>query len=471
MRTQFFKIFLWFWLAITLGSIANFFLAVTSHHSIRATYRRNLAEEHRQTLEQVLAIYAEKMAMSPRSGHGRADLPMPQSAEIRTCLFSSDGQSLLEGGPISRPLQEAATRAALSRAAETVRMDGYLAMAKPVVGTSGGRYVAAVGMPVISRWAEPDWLLISRLHGLYQVVFLLIGGFVCYILAWRLTTPIRRLRAAAQRLACGDLSARVGMSSQKPGDEVADLGHDLDRMAERIETLVEAQKRLLGDISHELRSPLARINVALGLVRRNGAASGERYLDRIEAETERLNELIGQLLTLTVLESGSEQLHRETVDLADLVGEVVDDAGFEAEEHNRQVRIVACEALQIWGNREMLRRVVENVVRNAIRYTGEGTAVEIALNAVHHDGAPYAVLYVRDHGPGVPEKALTEIFRPFYRVADARDRQSGGTGIGLAIVERALHMHNGTVAARNAPDGGLVVEIRLPMQNPGEGVL
>ncbi|MDR3579245.1 MAG: ATP-binding protein [Oryzomonas sp.] len=467
MRTQFVKIFLWFWLAITLASIANFILAITSHSSIRATYRRNLAEEHRQTLEQMLAIFSGNIPMPPKRCHDRACRNKSPATEIRICLFSSDGGKLLDGGPVSRTMQEAATRAAQSRTAETVNREGYLAMAKPVVGSSGGSYVAAVGMPVISRWAEPDWLLLTRIHSLYQVVSLLIGGVVCYILAWRLTAPIRRLRTAAQRLACGDLSARVGMSPQKPGDEVADLGHDLDRMAERIETLVESQKRLLRDISHELRSPLARINVALGLVRRNGSPSGERYLDRIEAETERLNELIGQLLTLTVLESGSEQLQRETVDLENLVREVVDDAGFEAEEHNRRVLIIACEALQISGNREMLRRVVENVVRNAVRYTDEGTAVEIVLHAVQHDGGPCAVLTVRDHGPGVPEAALTNIFRPFYRVADARDRQSGGTGIGLAIVERALHMHNGTVTARNALEGGLIVEIRLPIHEEG----
>lgn len=467
MRTQFVKIFLWFWLAITLASIANFILAITSHNSIRATYRRNLAEEHLQTLEQMLTIYSRNISIPAKRCHDRAVSPAIPSTEIRTCLFSNDGKRLLAGGPVSQPLQEAVTRAALSRTAERVSRDGYLAMAKPAAGPAEVRYVAAVGMPAISRWAEPDWLLLTRIHSLYQMVSLLIGGVVCYILAWRLTAPIRRLRTAAQRLACGDLSARVGMSPQKPGDEVADLGHDLDRMAERIETLVEAQKRLLRDISHELRSPLARISVALGLVRRNNSPAGERYLDRIETEAERLNELIGQLLTLTVLESGSEQLQRETVDLAALVGEVAGDAGFEAEEWNRWVRIIACEALQISGNREMLRRVVENVVRNAVRYTDTGTAVEIILRAMQHDGDSYAVLSVRDHGPGVPEMALTDIFRPFYRVADARDRQSGGTGIGLAIVERALHMHGGTVTARNAPDGGLIVEIRLPIQEAG----
>ena len=467
MRTQFVKIFLWFWLAITLASIANFILAITLPSSPGATFRRNLAEERRQMLGQVLSIYSRSVSRLPEQPvdglHDQANRRMAPSTEIRTCLFSNDGGRLLDGGPVSQPLREAATRAALSRAAETVSMDGYLAMAMPVVGPSGGRYVAAAGMPVIPHWAQLHWLAITRLHSLRLAVSLLIGGIVCYILAWRLTAPIRRLRGAAQRLASGELSARVGISPQKQGDEVADLGRDLDRMAERIESLVEAQKRLLRDISHELRSPLARLNVALGLVRRHDSPAREGYLDRIETEAERLNELIGQLLTLTVLESGSEQLPRETVDLTGLVGEVAADAGFEAKGRNRRVCITAREALKVSGNREMLRRALENVVRNALRYTNEGTSVEIALRALQDDGGSCAVLSVRDHGPGVPEAALADLFRPFYRVADARDRQSGGTGIGLAIVERALHLHSGTVTASNAPDGGLLVEIRMPL--------
>jgi two-component system sensor histidine kinase CpxA len=245
---------------------------------------------------------------------------------------------------------------------------------------------------------------------------------------------------------------------------VADLGRDLDRMAERIETLVEAQKRLLRDISHELRSPLARLNVALGLVRQQSQPAVEGYLDRIEGEAERLNELIGQLLTLTVLESGHEQQAREDIDLAALVTEVADDAGFEAEGRNRQVLITDNDPLMVSGNREMLRRALENVVRNALRYTAEQTAVELSLRMERDDTSAYAVMSVRDHGPGVPEAALGNLFRPFYRVADARDRQSGGTGIGLSIAERALQLHGGTIAASNVTDGGLMVKIRLPLK-------
>jgi two-component system sensor histidine kinase CpxA len=204
--------------------------------------------------------------------------------------------------------------------------------------------------------------------------------------------------------------------------------------------------------------------VALGLVRQQSPTAVEGYLDRIEVEAERLNDLIGQLLTLTVMESGNEQQPRETIDLSSLVAEVADDAGFEAEGRKRQVLITDNDQLSVPGNREMLRRALENVVRNAVRYTDEETAVEISLRREGDDTAPWAVISVRDHGPGVPEASLGKLFNPFYRVADARDRQSGGTGVGLAIAERAMQLHGGAIAASNAPDGGLLVKIRLPLK-------
>jgi two-component system sensor histidine kinase CpxA len=296
-----------------------------------------------------------------------------------------------------------------------------------------------------------------------MAVALLFGGVICYVLAWRLTAPIRRLRTTAQRLASGDLSARVGEAQGKVGDEVADLGRDLDLMAERIESLMESQKRLVRDVSHELRSPLARFNVALGLARQHCSSAADTYFDRIELDAERLNELIGELLTLTLLESGAEQMVREHVELEYLVSKVAQDANFEAESRRKSVAVIASEPLSVEGNGELLRRALENVVRNAVRYTREGNAVEIALRRVQEEKAVYAVISVRDHGPGVPEDELAKLFLPFYRVAEARDRQSGGTGIGLAITDRAVRLHSGTVKARNAADGGLLIEIRLPV--------
>jgi two-component system sensor histidine kinase CpxA len=243
---------------------------------------------------------------------------------------------------------------------------------------------------------------------------------------------------------------------------VGQLGRDFNVMAERLESMVTAQQRLLGDISHELRSPLARLGVALGLARQRAGNSADGALNRIEHESDNLNEMISQLLTLTRLESGTDSRKRTTVELEALVREVADDADFEARSLNRTVQVVAAEKCSINGVEELLRSAVENVVRNALRFTPEGTAVEVALWKQNGAADNFAVISVRDRGNGVPAEALEKIFQPFYRTEDARDRQSGGgTGLGLAITERAVRMHGGTVQASNSADGGLAVEMRL----------
>jgi signal transduction histidine kinase len=230
--------------------------------------------------------------------------------------------------------------------------------------------------------------------------------------------------------------------------------------------MVKAQQRLLGDISHELRSPLARLGVALGLARQRSGPEANGALDRIERESDNLNEMISQLLALTRLESGTDGRKRTEVDLTALVREVVKDADYEARSVNRSVQVVSSDNCAINGVEELLRSAVENVVRNAVRYTPEGTAVEVALRKQNGNGDHFAVISVRDRGKGVPEEALEKIFRPFYRTEDARDRQSGGgTGLGLAITERAVRMHGGSVQATNAADGGLAIEMRLDL-NP-----
>ncbi len=295
--------------------------------------------------------------------------------------------------------------------------------------------------------------------GVQAVIFLVVGGGICYLLAWRMTAPVRRLRRAVQQLANGDLTARTGIAGNRQSDEISELGADFDRMAERIETLVSSQKQLVRDISHELRSPLARLQVALGLARKKASAEAEPALDRIEQEAGRLNGMIGELLTLSLLENGAASTQAEPVDLGELLAEVVQDADFEAAESNRQVVLSAQAGLLVTGNCELLRRAVENVVRNSLRYTGEGSAVEVLLEQGQQN---QAVIRVRDCGPGVPEAMLEAIFQPFCRVAEARDRQSGGTGIGLAITARTVALHGGSVTACNRPEGGLEVEIRLP---------
>jgi two-component system sensor histidine kinase CpxA len=235
-------------------------------------------------------------------------------------------------------------------------------------------------------------------------------------------------------------------------------------MAERLEQLVSSQRRRLGDVSHELRSPLARLEVALELARRRAGDSAAEALDRIGRESRRLDELIGQLLSLERMSSHEAESDRRRVDLGRLLGEVVADARFEAETGGRTVTLFVERDATVLGSAELLRSALENVVRNAVAHAPAGTAVDVSLavtGAAEQRGA--ALITVRDRGPGVPEVELGRLFEPFHRVSEARDRQSGGVGLGLAITRRAVEWHGGTVAASNHPDGGLEVAIRLPL--------
>jgi signal transduction histidine kinase len=312
--------------------------------------------------------------------------------------------------------------------------------------------------------------------GLGIGIAIITSGLMCYLLAWSMTSPVARLRKAAQSLAAGDLSARTGAPENGRRDELAELMRDFDRMAERIERLVDSQSRLLKDVSHELRSPLARLNVALGLARQRGTPEIENSLNRIELEADRLNQLIQRLLTISRLESGTDGLRKTRLSLRELVEQVARDAEYESGERGCRVNAVTAttrttpdsaaagaDEFLVDADPDLLRSAVENVVRNATRYTGEGTAVEVQLERQQAaNGDEDIVLRVLDSGPGVPDEALARIFEPFYRVDDARNRLTGGAGLGLSIADRAIRMHGGQLRASNRKEGGLQVEIRLP---------
>jgi two-component system sensor histidine kinase CpxA len=278
--------------------------------------------------------------------------------------------------------------------------------------------------------------------------------------------PIVRLRAATRQLAAGDLAARAGAPDVRRRDEVAGLMRDFDGMAERLERLVKAQSRLLNDISHELRSPLARLNVALGLARQRANAESGSMLDRIELEASRLNELIGRILTLARLEDGEQHVPAMPVSLDEVVLSVAEDAEFEAQARHCHVRSeISAGSWGVCGEASLLHSAIENVVRNAIRYTREGTTVEIHLERAENASGTEAVVSVTDCGSGVPADALEKLFQPFYRLDDDRGRLTGGVGLGLAITERAVRFHGGRVAAFNRAEGGLRVEIHLPLDS------
>ncbi len=289
----------------------------------------------------------------------------------------------------------------------------------------------------------------------------LISAIICLLLARYLTSPIGRLRQATQKLAEGDLSQRVSPSMGKRKDEIVDLANDFDYMAGQLQTLINSHKQLLRDASHELRSPLARLQVALGLARQRGDDKTASELDRIEREAERLNELIGQLLTLARFETNTAEIERTSIELETLLEQIVNDAAYEARAKNRDVKIIHSKPVTLKGNSMLLSSALENVVRNAIRYTAEATAVEVSL-LDDHQKPDWIEIKIRDYGPGIPEPMLASIFEPFVRVGEARDRQSGGYGLGLAIAKRAVSLHGGKMSAYNE-DEGLCIVIHLPV--------
>ncbi len=289
----------------------------------------------------------------------------------------------------------------------------------------------------------------------------LISALVCYLLARYLTAPIERLRRAAEAYAAGDLTHRVGPSLGARRDEIVDLALAFDHMAERLNDLMLSHKQLLRDVSHELRSPLARLQAALGLARQRSAATTQPELDRIERETERLNELIGQLLSLARLEAGIGATTAESIDLVEILTTVIADAELEAEARHCRLHVDLPAALPVVGDSRLLHSALENVMRNAIRYTAPDTTVTITAQHLKMPVDRIAI-EVTDHGPGIAAQMLPRIFEPFVRVDEARDRSGGGYGLGLAIAKRAMLLHGGEITASNAADGGLCVTLILP---------
>lgn len=282
----------------------------------------------------------------------------------------------------------------------------------------------------------------------------LIAGVLalCYILARSLTAPLRSLQSVVEHFGRGDFTAR---SHSDRRDEVGELARTFDGMAQQIQSLLGRQRDLLRDVSHELRSPLTRLSLALQLAR----SGSDRFqaLDRIEREAARLNTLVGELLSLARIESGQSALHRAAVRLDHMLGDVVESCSLEASSRGCRLRLTSEAPVTIEADEELIRRAMENVICNAVHYSPKDTEISVII-----DQDPEAVrIRIRDFGPGVPAESLGRIFDPFWRVDQDRSRETGGTGLGLAIARHAVQAHGGRILVRNV-DPGLEVEVRLP---------
>ena len=434
MNSLFAKILIWFWfsLAITVVGSALISALVVNDTDRRAPFGRLVQFQ----LEEARAAYEN----GGRPGLAAFVDRIHQVYDAQAILTDETGRDLLNNADRSDLVRKA--RARPSRVFFRV---GPTLVAR---GAEDGRYwfFFVVNRADIGSWfiaPEHIWVIAAEI-------------LLCYWLAYHLTQPLRGLRKAVERFGRGDFSARVGSNRR---DEFGELARTFDRMAGRIETLLTAERRLLLDIAHELRSPLARLGVAVELAR--GGEDLETQLNRIQKESDRLNTLVGELLQVTRAEGDPSSLRAEAVRLDRLVAQLVDDAAIEAQARGTAVQLAESPPVTLQGDPELLRRAVENVIRNAIRYSPPKVPVEVSL--ARHNGN--AVVAVRDRGPGVPEDALPRIFDPFYRVENDRDRASGGVGLGLSIARRAVELHRGSIRARNLHPG-LCVEMELPATSP-----
>ncbi len=310
------------------------------------------------------------------------------------------------------------------------------------------------GKPPRRQHIDPLWLLVSA--------GLLLSFISSFLLAWYFVKPVRSLHNAFHALAQGNLGERVSASIGSRRDEIADLGRDFDHMASQLQNLMASQRRLLHDVSHELRSPLARLQASVGLARQRPERVADS-LDRIEQETARLDKLVGEVLTLSRLEAGVPHTTDEYLDVLELLDTVLDAARFEASTLNREVHFESHGSgnTVIQGHGELLYRALENVVRNAIYHTPPDSAVALTATVDTADALLHIV--VDDQGSGVPDAELGLIFEPFRRSSLTRIN-GNGYGLGLAIARRAIESHGGTIKASNRPQGGLRIKIVLPLQ-------
>ncbi|MCH8532830.1 MAG: HAMP domain-containing protein [Saccharospirillum sp.] len=309
------------------------------------------------------------------------------------------------------------------------------------------RGVPALPPPNLPLWLDSQWL-----RGIFA---LFVSGAMSLVLAWSITRPIARLRRASQQLAGGDLDARVGGNVTRRVDELGGLGRDFDEMAERLQQLVAAQQRLLSNVSHELRSPLTRLQVALGIVRQRAPEELESALNRIERESDRLESLIAQVLKLSRFENAMQHMDVQKVQLDELVRHVVDDARFESRRHDLTIVDQIDDTMTLEGDPQLLHSAIDNVVRNALRFSPENSTLKIRLLRQ----ASLAIIEIEDEGPGVPEDKLERLFDPFYRL----DQSNPGAGLGLNIARHAVSAHKGSIKASNRAEGGLCIRIELPL--------
>lgn len=451
MRSLYWKIFVSFWLATILIILTTAWvtsqIAQTSSQPAR---------------EQVfMDSYANAAVATYESGQQAALLKwlnqIGLSRHMSIYLLSSTGE-IIGAGSTPESVKKVAENLIKDQLSEGIFTSGKLIVSHEILSTSGTFYrLVAVSEKPISYFVQIPWAgLTIRL-----TLATFISGLICYLLSIYLTQPLRSLGMAAKSLGTGKLNTRVGRLRGHTKDEIAELSDEFDRMAEHLENLVSSKERLLQDISHELRSPLARLNIALELGRNKTNHLADNEFSRMEKESSRLNELIGEILDFARLEKSTTELNLSHENLSDLISQIVKDANYEFGKQSPRIIWDAVAPCMLNLDKRLIHRAIENVLRNALHYSPPDQKVIVALQCASTQ--QQVLIDIIDAGPGVPEDQLEKIFNPFYRVDKSRAKKTGGYGLGLAIAAKAILLHQGTIIAANTQDGGLHVRITLPV--------
>lgn len=454
----FWKIFFWFWLATLIVLATTVFL-----YSLSDKKSRLIPIERAERIElKKMAIFIQQKRLIDDYDELRILQPRKtQRILANAYILDKYGKDLFE-----RDVPEAIykLRAFNKRSYKLAAViDDSFAFYGPEIVFNRGKHYQLYLKKKSKRHFYSVLSYIYKSTSIWIILAALgISGLVCFALAWYLTRPINQLQKATQAFAAGDLQTRATQYIGNRHDEFIDLAEDFDQMADKINKMIMSQKRLLSDVSHELRSPLTRMQIASSLALNKATDDNRNHLERIELEIERLDEMIGELLQVAALERGHIYEEKSKFVLNDLISVLVQDAEFEASADNKLVKFAAEKELEFTGYYGLIARAVENILRNAIRHTKENTCVDLKL----YQSGSQILIEIIDQGSGVNTEDLQKIFEPFYRPTEARERTSGGTGLGLAIARRGIEANGGKITAINGIDcdlpEGLKVTIQLP---------
>lgn len=447
MRKLYWKIFIWFWIAT---SLTVFIAALISS---QVTQSSN-SEEDKDAF--ISSVSAAAIIMIDTGGHkqfitwkhylkhhyGIELLLVPLNKPIDNTIVTPEFMEVkhvlqnpnLENKPLTHP------PFIISPPLRTAKNQPY-------------RLIAKLPRETFKQYKFNWGNIVSRF-----IIAFVLTGFICYLLSLYLARPIRTLQRAARKLGRGDFTTRVGKRLGQRKDEIGELAAEFDDMASRLQSLISSRQRLLQDISHELRSPLARLSVALEIAHAK-SPQAEKELARIGRESEKLNSLIGQILSLASLNEKVDAVSFDEFDLVSTIKSIIEDANYEAQHSPSTIQLNAPNTLIIHANHNLLRSAIENIIRNSLRYTEKNQAINVTVRSEDNSSL---TLIVEDAGPGIPEEKLKLIFDAFYRVDDSRTEKTGGFGLGLAIVKKTVALHNGTINAYNLKPQGLGIEINLP---------